>query len=197
MSVISINYDGSRSETYKGCVLCTRERNYYDDSDFYAVVWDEETQEVTSVMYATTRCACDGDARADATPEVIAKASAWLKAWALNRVRVEMVHEAEQKARTVEIGSTVKVVRGKKVPVGTIGEVFWMGEKRYNGSYPQTRIGFKDEHGTVFWTGLRNVEKIAEAWSPDEAQIEALAQRAVDHKMFHLPFATGRGLVVM
>lgn len=34
---------------------------------------------------------------------------------------------AEREARTIRIGKRVKVVRGRKVPVGTTGEVFWMG----------------------------------------------------------------------
>lgn len=49
--------NGNRVEkvTYEGCVFETRERNFYDDSDFYAVVWDEASQDVIEVEYATTR----------------------------------------------------------------------------------------------------------------------------------------------
>ena len=58
----------------------------------------------------------------------------------------------------------VKVVKGRKVPIGTTGECFWMGAKCYSkygdpwGIYTQVRIGIKDEAGNVFWTSLENVE---------------------------------------
>lgn len=41
--------------TYDGMVLDTFERNMYDDSDFYAIVWDEAEGKLKSVEYATTR----------------------------------------------------------------------------------------------------------------------------------------------
>lgn len=41
--------------TYEGAVLDVYERNGYDDSDFYAIVWDAEKGQIEHVMYATTR----------------------------------------------------------------------------------------------------------------------------------------------
>ena len=46
--------------TYVGCVLSTREKNYHDDSDFYALVWDEAAQRIRSIEYDTTRFAGGG-----------------------------------------------------------------------------------------------------------------------------------------
>lgn len=62
--------------------------------------------------------------------------------------------------------SIVVVKKGRKIPKGTIGKVFWYGSSRmqYN-SYdrnPEFRIGFKDEHGEVYWTTTRNVEVVIE-----------------------------------
>lgn len=60
----------------------------------------------------------------------------------------------------------VKVVKGRKVPHGTIGECFWMGSydnSKYGdpwGIYTTVRIGIKDENGDVYWTSLDNVELI-------------------------------------
>lgn len=64
---------------YVGCVLQLRERNYHDDSDFYAVVWDEASQSVKSVDTWTTRFARPYFFREfeDATPEVMAKAETY------------------------------------------------------------------------------------------------------------------------
>lgn len=55
---MSIYNTETNEETYFGCVMELGEHNYYDDSDFYAIVWDEEEQTFKSVEYATTRCYC-------------------------------------------------------------------------------------------------------------------------------------------
>ena len=60
-------------------------------------------------------------------------------------------------------GKRVKVVKGRKVPHGTEGVVFWV--KRYDNSkygdpwgiYSNTRVGFKDDSGQVFFTAFNNV----------------------------------------
>ena len=60
-------------------------------------------------------------------------------------------------------GKTVEVVKGRKVPKGTIGRCFWL--KRYDyshygdpwGIYSSTRIGIKVANGEVYFTSLDNV----------------------------------------
>ena len=67
---------GTIETTYEGAVLSTGERNFRDDSDFYAKVWDETTGTVKTVEYATTRgWTYANSADVDATPEVRAKAA--------------------------------------------------------------------------------------------------------------------------
>ena len=51
-------------------------------------------------------------------------------------------------------GATVTVVRGRKVPKGTTGIVFWTGTDAYD----KPKIGFKDAAGTTHWTATSNVE---------------------------------------
>ena len=78
MSVQFIEYSGDTHtmgpELYQGAVLDTFEINGYDDSDWYAVVWDAETETVKTVQYDTTRFAAMGKAWVDATQDVINKA---------------------------------------------------------------------------------------------------------------------------
>lgn len=65
-------------------------------------------------------------------------------------------------------GKRVIVVKGRKVTKGTTGIVFWL--KRYDNSkygdpwgiYSNTRIGFKDDDGNVFFTSSGNVEIVRE-----------------------------------
>ena len=63
-------------------------------------------------------------------------------------------------------GNTVKVVKGRKVPIGTTGECFWMGSTCHSpygdpwGIYSYVRIGIKDEDENIYWTNLDNVELV-------------------------------------
>jgi hypothetical protein len=49
-------------------------------------------------------------------------------------------------------GMSVKVVRGRKVPVGTEGKLFWVGMTQFG-----KRVGFKDASDTVYWTAWDNI----------------------------------------
>lgn len=57
----------------------------------------------------------------------------------------------------------IKVVKGRKVPKGTEGVVFWLQRvdpSKYGdlwGIYSYTRIGFKDDAGNTHFTNLDNV----------------------------------------
>lgn len=58
----------------------------------------------------------------------------------------------------------VCVIKGRKVPIGTEGRVFWL--KRYDNSkygdpwgiYSSTRIGIKTETGVTYFTDINNVK---------------------------------------
>lgn len=66
-------------ETFIGLCLVERERNMYDDSDFYMTVWDETTESPKEIMFATTRgwtYPCYASS-VDATPDIVAKWEAW------------------------------------------------------------------------------------------------------------------------
>jgi len=203
MSVYHDNYNGTETEAYAGCVLGTGSKGYHDDSDYYAIVWDERAQAVVTAMYATTRCAADGRAVVDATPEVIAKAQAWLKDWAVKALTEGYRHQATEELYNIDKGTEIRVFKGRKVPIGTTGRVFWKGKIHYGTSYAHrsfygtqtsggqsvTRVGFNDAQGNTFWTSIENVEKANQTLNmPAEAEIEAQAQAIADRKMFYIPF---------
>lgn len=60
----------------------------------------------------------------------------------------------------------VRVVKGRKVPKGTEGIVFWMGSydnSRYGdpwGIYTTFRCGIRDDEGNVHWTAIDNIKAI-------------------------------------
>jgi hypothetical protein len=56
----------------------------------------------------------------------------------------------------IVIGQTVTVVRGRKVPIGTTGEIRWIGED----SYGNMKVGIR-VNGEMLFTALKNVEVAA------------------------------------
>ena len=122
----------------------------------YATVLDPADGAVKVVWRGT------GPAEVDATPEALAAANVWLLAAAAkarkNRWDIR-VGDAVSAAKSVAKGKTVVVVKGRKVPKGTTGEVFWIGEGDFG-----FRAGLKDAAGTVHWTANSNLEVV----NPDE-----------------------------
>lgn len=75
-------------ETHQGLVLSLSEANGYDDSDFYAHVWNPQTGKAERILYASTRgWTYDCCAGVDATAEVRAAYNA-LVAYEQRRARV-------------------------------------------------------------------------------------------------------------
>lgn len=64
-------------------------------------------------------------------------------------------------------GREVKVLKGRKVPIGTTGVCFWMGTRKYGkgadpwGLMQDCRIGIKTASGEVYWTSVDNVEVLS------------------------------------
>ena len=57
----------------------------------------------------------------------------------------------------------VKVIKGRKVPIGTEGICFWLGSTCYGkygdpwGIYTRFRCGIRDDSGEVHWTAIDNI----------------------------------------
>jgi len=156
--------------THRGCVLHLGEHNYYDDSDFYAVVWDAAKGAPVTVTYGTTRAwTYPNTAQVDATPEV-------REAYEEYRAQQEAEYnaaKAQAEAAVPYRGKAVKVVHGRKVPVGTTGRVFWFGRDKYARFYgtdtdryglPDARyhrVGIETANGERYFTSMKNVEVVA------------------------------------
>lgn len=172
---------GTLEVTYVGAVLYTGEINGYDDSDFYADVWTGTS--VKRITYATTRgWTYANGAHVDATPDVRAAAAVWYTARALESLKAKAADDALTPAK----GKAVKVVKGRKVPLGTEGTVIWVGEGRYYGPVPRykngwstkpaARIGLRTADGATFFTAASNVVVTdPEDWVEDLAALEARA----------------------
>jgi hypothetical protein len=140
-------------ETHNGLCIHEREQNGYNDSDFFMVVWNKEKNAPECIEFASTRgwsYPCYAS-RPDATADVLA---AFETHQHNQRVKAEQAHR-DAMARIPEKGKTIKVVKGRKVAIGTTGLCIWCG----NGQYGK-RVGLKTASGEVFWTAYTNVEVV-------------------------------------
>lgn len=141
-------YTSDKETSHVGCVFNVREQNGRYDSDFYADVWDEETQDVKSILYDTTRCGGWGNAEIDITIENLRKVYSHYR----KSTVAHLNRKNEEIAKTPQKGKTVVVVRGRKVPKGTRGIVFWIGEQFNQFSNKQEiKAGIKTEDGQKYF----------------------------------------------
>jgi len=117
-----------------------------------------------TIVVLTTGFGQDATVTVDATPEVKAAYEAHLarkneearvirEAAALRDAefaRLRVLEDAKRPRR----GMRVRVVRGRKIPVGVEGECFWVGNSGFG-----VRVGLKIQ-GETFWTDAKNVEAV-------------------------------------
>jgi hypothetical protein len=188
---VSKDWQGSWSESVKpedrklfvrtfavGCVLNTRERNGYDDSDFYATYWDEYDQSVKTIEYATTRgwTYCN-HADVDATPEVIEKAIQY-------EIKINtplFLANSVEDAKTVAKGKTCKVIKGRKITKGEIVQVVSEPRnERYGFNTITTTVLVRLTNGNMVYTNVNNLEvQNFEQYVITEAQALEVATKAV------------------
>ena len=148
MAVYTNVYGDGRTPEYEGCVLDWYEHNGYDDSDWYALCWNEEKQQIDKVLYETTRCGCSGRAEIDATPDVLRKVYRYWKN--IGRALFDSESNPTQ-AKKPRVGDTVRVIGGRKVKKGTEGKVFWTGTCRNPYSRcTENRLGIEVDGNRVF-----------------------------------------------
>jgi hypothetical protein len=113
----------------------------------------------------------------DASPEVMAEYYRWYLSVELPRLSA--VEAAAEKGRILRDlddeqakitaapalakGQTYKVVRGRKVPIGTTGKVFWWGDKGWGMSVGMNTSDRKDARGKnldVVFVALKNLEYV-------------------------------------
>ena len=55
MAIFTNVYGDGHTPDYEGCVLDWYEHNGYDDSDWYAICWNEEKQTIDKVLFDALR----------------------------------------------------------------------------------------------------------------------------------------------
>lgn len=163
-------------ETHQGLVLKAYWKTYQVMSDIWedhptVLVWDGAKPREFPINYLRGGefglpdlewgGHYEGVAEVDATPETLAAYKAYEDAkLAQERALREQAsrERAEAEAREPRAGRWVKVVRGRKVPVGIQGYCFWVGATKY-GERAGIQVG--EEKDEVVWTASSNVEAVA------------------------------------
>jgi hypothetical protein len=187
----------TNAKTYYGSVLATTENNGYNDSDFFAIVWDEEDQCVKSISDGTTRFAAPPKYhRADASPEIRAKADNWLRTVHLPPLAKQSLIKQRTSLANLQFGEQVAIVKGRKYPIGTKGEVFGVYANQFYRDYsrktwaiqikrfdPKSKnVGIRLADGSRIFTSLANVERLSIAIPTEEEisrEVKSLASHGV------------------
>jgi hypothetical protein len=152
-------------------VIYSYENNGYDDSDFFVDYWDGE--KMNKLMVASTRFASCGNFNCvKATAEEKADAMAWINVKTAEKV-------FEKLWSTPFKGSTVEVVKGRKIKHGTIGEVFWTGMKSFDkyGRWPELQVGLIVD-GIKMFTAAKNLKVVD---YNEEAELKAFGTVYTSH----------------
>lgn len=169
--------------SFEGAVLQVYNRDYRAMSDVYtyatfALVWSFEKQAPVEVL-VNANFECDtngGHAIVDALPEVQAAFVAYeaAKAKATKAAREEATRKRlEAEAKSPDKGRMVKVFKGRKVPIGTTGFVFWTG---FDG-YGNLKIGIATSNRKAVQPGKKYASFVDVVWCAAN-NCEALADQS-------------------
>lgn len=155
--------------TFQGCTLKVFTREIRAMSDVWvdatvAMVWDGEKVKEVVVNYNFECDTDNGSAFVDATEETLAAVDAWVMAQ--NNQAQEAAQRAAQQAQTEEMarptkGRVVEVYKGRKVPVGTVGLVFWTGIDNYGNA----KVGIATSNRTAMRPGSRFASFVDVVWT--------------------------------
>lgn len=137
-----------------GKVVYLRERNMYDDSDFFAAYWNEETNTVEEVMYGTTRGWCATHATVDATAEVRQAYEAWRK---VEQEQAD-IERAQQRAARIEVGKNVMIIKASKAKaalVNQVGVVTWVGPSKFKHGSMTARVDINGDRQYFDFANLK------------------------------------------
>lgn len=153
--------DGPKKGTveFEGAVLTSVYEKYlgHDRYSDLVDVWNGE--KVISIEIASGYCTMTtvfAKVEKDADAVTLEKAKTWRSEQEWNRAKKAQEKRDLEEALAIVKGKLVKVYKGRKVPVGTVGTVFWKGFNRYSPKNP--RVGIRDVNDNVHWTYENNVE---------------------------------------
>ena len=161
------------STKHVGCVIDRETRDYRAMSDVYttadyACIWIPETESVEWKLININYMGCDSHGvieRDITTGQYAEDYEIFLMIQEDIKKENERI-EAERRAKKAELGfmkalqsptkgATCRAIKGRKVPKGTEGVIFYIRHDR---------IGFKDANGVAWWINGDQIEVMYKAW---------------------------------
>lgn len=167
---------GHEEPMFVGTTLATAHFYHGDDvSSDGCYYWDESKGEIGC---STVDDMFRPEVTVDASPEMQEKARLWLREKVKAYIPGLVESHSHDRAQTITKGDTVRVVKGRKIPKGTVGKVFWKGETRFGWSVGVALSDRKDASGKyadVAFTSPSNLEVVnAPTYALTDAQVEEI-----------------------
>lgn len=167
------------SISHEGCVVEMFSRTEQIMSDvwaqvYYAVVWDLELERPVRIWTHT-----EGEhggfyrkANIDASKEINQAYLAWSEGESVGKVFADRLDQYDteqmlmdsQRRQSCPKGRKVEVFKGRKVPVGTSGTVFWSGVDNFGrvklGLFTSERRDSKGRYADVVWVAADNCRPV-------------------------------------
>jgi hypothetical protein len=162
--------DKNGNVSYEDRVLkvSSRYNSSMDIDEYYADVWDGE--QVRHICYGSN-FGESGKAEVDAIPEVIAEYRTWLY-----QIRLEILAENSwRKASEIFLGMVATVIKGRKLPIGTTGIIFWKGPNKF--AYGRYSVGLELADGSRVFTDENNIRIDPFDYMPSWEELEAEARQ--------------------
>lgn len=181
--------------SYAGAVIDTWDHCWADGMvEETALVWELEKHEYKTVQIGYY--AADGHdfvgikAEIEVSMEVARDILRTMKTSALQ----SFCRSVREKKERIEPGITAQVVRGRKIPKGTVLEVFWVGEKpTYTGYGTEMIAGCKDKEGNKVWIKAEYLKNITPLKSPKAAERKKYMKWYVERNAKRLVLQAAKG----
>ncbi len=181
--------------SYAGAVIDTWDHCWADGMvEETALVWELEKHEYKTVRIGYY--AADGhdfvgiQAEVEVSMEVARDILRTMKTSALQ----SFCRSVREKKERIEPGITAQVIRGRKIPKGTVLEVFWVGEKpTYTGYGTEMIAGCKDKEGNKVWIKAEYLKNITPLKSPKAAERKKYMKWYVERNAKRLILQAAKG----
>lgn len=165
MAVKHLKGEKAGQVEYAGCVLALRGGSWCIGSQtLYALCWDFAKSAPVNVTYHTNYTDYDSITVAEVEVDACAEAEAAFEDHERTEYLKELQARREREANTIAKGKTLRVVKGRKVPKGTVGFCFWCQQGDFG-----LRVGIKTAKDETFWTAASNCEVVRD----EAAQVKA------------------------
>ena len=180
----------NNEKRYEGAVLKIEGKYWLDGMyEERAICWDSESQTVKRVTFGYYGIdgsnLAGGSAVVDATPQTWREILRSFKPSANEAfAKNVLAHKSE-----IRVGTHASVVRGKKVPKGTVVEVFWIGQKptfqsrQYSWvNETETIAGCYDQNGNKLWIKAEYLKNEDEVKSPNAKERRKFIKDYMDRR---------------